>query len=297
MSPHTDGKTFSNLLTSLDLLDKKLGHEVVEKRSPSYSTQHMRYKRVLDTPKSGEHDGEPYLEVRKQTTNLLKRNINTEEYCKSLLDQGINPQVPSIKKLINHHESGDIVKFHDLFTTIVKNKDESAEEPKFNPKISKFYKTSIDKETFSGNMIEKSYGQLVQMPVKRRVNNNNNSYHSNKEFFDWDLCALKKIKSGELQTPSLSKNNPNHKNIYTSQVFGTASPVESPKRNKATTSAFIGSGDILSWNGKAPSEDFSLKGPKRRNPNEVSNHTYSEKKPTKVFTLLSTSKENGLNFN
>jgi len=252
---------------------------------------------VLDTPKSGEHEGEPYLEVRKQTANLLKRNINTEEFCRSLQDQGINPQVPSIKKLINHHESGDIVKFHDLFTAIVQHKDETAQEPTFNTKINKFYKTSIDKETSSGNMIEKGYGHLVQMPVKRRINNNHNSYSSNKEFFDWDLCTLKKIKSGELQAPSLSKNNPNHKHVYSSQVFATESTVVSPKRNKAGTSAFVGSGDILSWNGKAPCEDFSPKGPKRRNPNEVFNQTYSEKKPTKIFTLLSTSKENGLNFN
>lgn len=287
------------MLISLDLLEKKEGTKIHERRNPSYTTQYMRYKRILNDPKSGEHENEPLLEIRKQATKLLKRNITTDEFRQSLKAYGIDPQIQQIKKLLNEHESGDAIKFHDLFTAVVHNKDEVCVEPKFKNRGKKIFKTTFGDEFDDKNIIEIEGGHIKQMAVKRRVNEKLNSYHSNKEYFDWDLNTLKRIKSGENNnTQSYSKNNPVHKNVYLSNIFNNDSDekILSSIKNKRTSTAFFsGSGDILSWKGQVRNEELSPKGYKRRNPNEKNNDNIIEKKPKKIFTLLSTSKENTLN--
>ena len=299
-SSHADGRSFTNVLTSLDLLEKKDGCFNTEKKNLSYTNKHARYKKVLDTPQSKQVEDDPNNDLKKFSTQLLKRIITPDQFREVLRDNGINPMVEGINKVVRDHEVGKFVKFNELFGAVVKHKKDKFDPTQINFEIKtkQFYKESANEQNGSKSMVpmNNGTGQLIYFSQKKPISCKFNSFQSNKDIFDWDLSTLNKLKSGELNPPNCSKNDPKQKTLFQSNIFNDTPVFESPNKKQRPSTAFLGgSGDIFTWKG-SNSESKAQNDIRRRNPNEkLINQDAVERKPVKINKMLFSSVENSLN--
>lgn len=298
-APQPDGKNFATIVTSLELLNKKEGYEIKPKNNPNYTNKHMRFKRVLEPPKTLESEDDPNYSLKKYSKQLLNKTINPDEYREVLRAHGINPFIEGINKMVRQHEAGMNVKFNELLNAVVKNRDSKFDptQIKFNVQNKHHMTETEGEENGSSSMVPSGNGtsQLSYFPKKKRVNVNHCSFNSNKELFDWELSSLNKIKNGEFSPPTQHKNSSTHKTVFASHVFDDTPIQESPKKNKASTAFFSGTGDFFTWKGSINENQSAQKEVKRRNPNETSKVEVVEKKPVKVNKMLASSQENFLN--
>jgi hypothetical protein len=297
-SSHEDGLNFRNVLVSLDLLKKKQGSYPTLKKSASYSNRYARYKKSLATPKATGAENDSNFHLKNFSSQLLKRTITPDQFREFLRDNGINPMIEAINKIVREHEVGKSVKFNELYMAVVKHKGDKFDptQVNFEIKTKQFYKESGDDENGKKSMVPvgNGTGQMCYYTQKKPINSKYDSFKSNKDIFDWDLSTLNKIKSGELNPPVVSKNDPKHKTLFKSSVFDDTPVFDSPKK-QSTSNAFNGSGDILTWKssqseGKAQAETI-----KRRNPNQIFSEEREERKPVKINKMLVSSAENVLN--
>jgi hypothetical protein len=187
----------------------------------NFNNKHLKYKRVLDKPQTKESETEPDYILKKSTKELLNKNINPDEFREILRNNGINPNVEGINKMIRQHESGSTVKYNELLYALIKNRDSTFDptQIKINVKKRVLNMEAAEKENMSGFVITKNgSAQMNYMPKKKLVDINQN-YQSNKDLFDWELSTLKKIKSGEFEPPTRHKNEYTHKTVFESHVF------------------------------------------------------------------------------
>jgi hypothetical protein len=302
-SPQPDGKNFKNILSNLDLLEKKPEIRPVTK----FENKHLKYKRVLTTPKSYQSENEPDQVLKKCTKELLNKNINPDDFREILRNNGINPYVEGINKVIRQHESGQNVKFNDMLNALIKNR-QSKFDPRniqINVKKPVINSQADEKENGTSSMIplKNGSGQMIFVNKKRPINFHHNSLNSNnKELFDWELSTLNKIKSGELNPPGRCKNESMQKVVFDSNVFINGNPeLNFQHSNKCLkhVSFLNGTGDIFTWKGDTK-ESFKTtqidrSDIKRRDPNQIFKHEeVVEKKPVKLNKMLYSSAENAL---
>lgn len=208
--------------------------------------------------------------------------------------------VEGINKVVRDHEVGKFVKFNELFGAVVKHKKDKFDPTQINFEIKtkQFYKESADEQNGSKSMVpmNNGTGQLIYFSQKKPINCKFNSFQSNKDVFDWDLSTLNKLKSGELNPPNCSKNDPKQKTLFQSDIFNDTPMFESPNKKQRPSTAFLGgSGDIFTWKG-SNSESKAQNDIKRRNPNEkLINQDVVERKPVKINKMLFSSVDNSLN--
>lgn len=95
--PNPDGKNFTTILTSLDLLKK--GDRVGAPRkvmNRDYTGKNNRYKKTLPEPQTKESESDPNYSLKKYTKELLKRTINTGEFREVLRQHNINPNIEGV---------------------------------------------------------------------------------------------------------------------------------------------------------------------------------------------------------
>jgi len=306
-SSQSDGKTFSNILSNLDLLVKKEGVTINKEKYNKFSNfnnTHFKFKRTFAKNDENENENEPYYKLKKYSRELLKKNINTNEFREILLSNGINPNVEGINKFIRQHESGMNVKYHELLNAVIKNRDCNPTE--INVKIKKKV-MNTEADTTDSNircMIPMNNGtsQLNYVAKKKNIDINPN-YQSNKDVFDWELCSLKKIKNGEFEVPERHRNEMTHKTIYESHVFDISPMNKNKNLAKEKPSKRIlflnGTGDILGWKGETKNNfnttlNYHSK-IKRTNPNQTKIQNEITIKPVKLNKMLQSSQENTLN--
>jgi hypothetical protein len=297
-SSHEDGLNFKNVLVSLDLLKKKEASYPTLKKSASYSNRYARYKKGLATPKATKPENDPNFHLKNFSSQLLKRTITPDQFREFLRDNGINPMIEAINKVVREHEVGKSVKFNELYGAVVKHKGDKFDPTQVNFEINtkKFYKESLNEENGKKSMVPVGNGtsQMCYYTQKKPINSKYDSFKSNKDIFDWDLSTLNKIKSGELNPPVVSKNDPKHKTLFHSSVFDDTPVFESPKKQN-TSNVFNGSGDILSWKSSSVESKAQIETIKRRNPNQIFSEEREERKPVKINKMLVSSAENVLN--
>jgi hypothetical protein len=301
-SSHEDGRSFKNVLISLDLLKKKENSTVTLKKSASYSNRYARYKKSLATPKATNSENDPNYHLKNFSSQLLKRIITPDQFRQVLRENGINPMIEGINKVVRDHEVGKSVKFNELFGAVIKHKGDKFDptQVNFEIKTKKFYKESQDEENGKKSMVPvgNGTGQMCYYTQKKSVNCKYDSFKSNKDIFDWDLSTLNKLKSGELNPPVVSKNDPKHRTVFQSSVFDDTPVIESPKKQNTSNNAFNGSGDILSWNswkGSQSESKVQAETIKRRNPNQIFGEEREERRPVKINKMMVSSAENVLN--
>jgi hypothetical protein len=272
-----------------------------------FENKHLKYKRVLETPKSNESENEPDYILKKSTKELLKKNINPDDFREILRNNGINPYVEGINKVIRQHESGMSVKFNDMLNALIKNRHSKFDPREVEIKIKKKVLNSQadEKENGTSSMIpaNNGCGQLLYVNKKRPIQYTHNSLNSNnKELFDWELSTLNKIKSGEMNPPERCKNESMQKTVFDSNVFSIGNAelnFPQTEKYKKKISFLNGTGDIFTWKGvkKEPFKTTQVDRSdiKRRNPNQIFNHEEAvEKKPVKLNRMLYSSPENAL---
>ncbi len=263
----------------------------------------MRYKKVLETPKSKENEDSHFVDIKKLSSQLVSRTITPEQYKECLREQGINPNIEGINKVIRDHEDGKSIKYHELVRAVIKHKDETFDPTKvtFEIKNKKFFKHTLKEDNGKKSMLPSNNGtgQLFYSEQKKTVHSKYNSYFSNKEVFDWDLSTLNKLKTGELEYHGM-KQTPKTKFFYDTHFtigegknsLSSSNGHFTPKINKTNTiNALGGSGDFITWKGFGNSE--AQKEIKRKNPNAVSGEERCDRKvlPNK---MLFSSEENTL---
>jgi hypothetical protein len=305
-APNSSLKTFAAVLQNLNLLQKKEGYNIKEKRNPYYSNTHARYKKKLNDPKSLEDETDPNLTIKKISQQLLKRTINTDQYIEKLRENNINPNIEEINKFLRKHEAGNLVKFTDLYGSVIKYRSSTNDPTKVEYDIppQNFHIEHSEDSNGARPMVSANphNAQLCFFTKKKNLRVGFNSYNSNKETFDWELNHLKMLKNGELEPSQTSKNDPRHKIVFESKVFEKDIPglKESKNHNRASTSHFAGSGDIFNWKGSISNnnDNSPKKEIKRKNPNEQATAS-DEIKPRQVKEnkMMASSHENVLNNN
>lgn len=283
----------------MDLLNKNQNSKVTEKTNPNYNNKFMRYKKVLDTPKSNEEEDSHFADIKKLSSQLINRTITPEQYKIVLKEKGINPNIEGINKVIRDHEDGKSIKYNELVRAVIKYKDETFDPTKvtFEIKNKKFFKHTLKEDNGTKSMIpsKNGTGQLFYSEQKKAVHSKYNSYYSNKEVFDWDLSTLNKLKGGELNSPG-KKDTPKAKFFYDTHItFGQSKESNfsalngnfTPKTNKSITISNLGgSGDIFTWKGCSSTETKTQqKYIPRKNPNALSGEERCDRKvqPNKML--------------